>query len=42
VIKHQRTHTGEKLITCSECRKNFRVSFHLISHRRMHTGERPY
>ncbi|KFP32151.1 Zinc finger protein 33A, partial [Colius striatus] len=27
---------------CYECGENFRLSSHLISHRRMHIGERPY
>ncbi|KFV03535.1 Zinc finger protein 394, partial [Tauraco erythrolophus] len=27
---------------CSDCGKNFHSNFLLVTHRRIHTGERPY
>ncbi|XP_061528609.1 zinc finger protein 467-like isoform X2 [Phycodurus eques] len=36
------THTGEKLLSCSVCRKRFSQKRHLVSHMRSHTGEKPF
>ena len=41
VIKHERTHTGEKPYPCSICARRFNEKVKVTEHERTHTGEKP-
>ncbi|XP_049736454.1 histone-lysine N-methyltransferase PRDM9 [Elephas maximus indicus] len=42
LIRHQKTHSGEKPYVCGECGRGFSVKSVLITHQRTHSGEKPY
>lgn len=42
LAKHVKEHGIERFFVCKICDKKFKLRPHLIEHKRVHTGERPY